>query len=568
MKTLAQVLAEERKRQDEREEAAVRRMTGLYENLNAEISSRLRVLDSTIADAIANGGIVKPSWLHQQARYRVLQQDVTALVDLYATEGDRAIRDARMAEIRAGRWDAAERVDALTPDVNMLNTGVNHQAVENMAAQLSRESPVHTVLADMAGQYTEAIEQSLISGVANGRGVDAILRDVMQATGGVMSPQRVRTIIRTESMRAYNTALVDQYEAIPEVVEFEWTAARGARTCLACLAEDGKRYRRAEFIPGRHVNCRCTISPVPENEYQSVKDYFARRGTADEWMRSRSPADIRRHFPSDEAFDAFMRGDVNLGDFSGVKFSDTWEAKTVSQLSGKQALGRRQWLNESNAKNKAAEDARQQRSDAAVKNRQALRDDGYFRPSSKDEYIKWFDDMGVEIVGDAPSVTVMKTWTDGFADMIQRGYDLPPRLEFRDFGEDGVVSTGFGGSIIGHASDTTISVNLGSPYWKSPAKMQRTQYAHMDKSSMSPYHNVYHESAHILHRTSPSYSNTESPRLMDLRPTIKRELSTYGATNDAEFVAEMWAAHMGDGRKPVSRELYDFYVELGGPPLP
>lgn len=337
MKTIAQVLAEERKRQDEREEMAVRRMTGLYQNLDAEIASRLRVLDATIADAIANGEIVKPSWLHRQARYRVLQEDVTALVDLYATEGDRAIRDARMAEIRAGRWDAAERVDARTPDVNMLNTGVNHQAVENMAAQLSKESPVHTVLADMAGQYTEAIEQSIISGVANGRGVDAILRDVMRATGGVMNPQRVRTIIRTEAMRAYNTALVDQYEQIPEVAAFEWTAARGPRTCLACAGMDGERFATKEEIPGRHANCRCSISPVPINEYQSVKDYFARRGTAEDWMRSRSPADIRRHFPSTEAFDAFMRGDLTLKDFVGETHSKVW-GSSITQLSGKQAL--------------------------------------------------------------------------------------------------------------------------------------------------------------------------------------------------------------------------------------
>ena len=337
MKTLAEVLAEERKRQDEREEAAVRRMTGLYENLNAEISSRLRVLDSTIADAIANGGIVKPSWLHQQARYRVLQQDVTALVDLYATEGDRAIRDARMAEIRAGRWDAAERVDARTPDVTMMNAGVNHQAVENMAAQLSRESPVHTVLADMAGQYTEAIEQSLISGIANGRGVDAILRDVMQATGGVMSPQRVRTIIRTESMRAYNTALVDQYEQIPEVAAFEWTTHRSSRTCLACISLDGTRYSSAEDIPGRHTNCRCSISPIAENEYPSVKAYFARRGTGEEWLRSRPPAEIRRHFPSTEAYDAFMAGDLTLKDFVGETHSKVW-GSSIRQKSGREAL--------------------------------------------------------------------------------------------------------------------------------------------------------------------------------------------------------------------------------------
>lgn len=553
MKTLAQVLAEERKRQDEREEAAVRRMTGLYQNLDAEIATRLRVLDATIAEAIANGDEVKPSWLHQQARYRVLQEDVNALVDLYATEGDRAIRDARMAEIRAGRWDAAERTAARTPDVNMGSVGVNHQAVENMAAQLSRESPVHTVLADMAGQYTEAIEQSLISGVANGRGVDAILRDVMQATAGVMSPQRVRTIIRTESMRAYNTALVEQYDEIPEVAAFEWSTARSSRTCVACLGMDGERFTRKEDIPGRHTNCRCTISPVPENEYQSVKDYFARRGTAEEWMRKRSPADIRRHFPSEDAYQAFMRGDLTLKDFVGESHSRVW-GSSIRQKSGREAL---EGLNRA----------------PKVASSPTVPANGF---ASQDDAVAWFGKHNIQVVtGKDTGTWEMSEVARGFEREIQAGAPVPPRVEFYK----------------GRANDPSAAgyqFNRKAP-GEGYIMVNTTQFNRISLDEMAianaaedtrwivgtdPLSLITHEIGHYRHFSrADAYTHgaliLDDGRRIPMKYGSKKkqkelagEMSQYAAESPLEFVAETYTA-LRNG-EDVPAHLLELFDEFGG----
>ena len=55
MTTLAEVLREQRNRQDAREEGAVQRVTSIYDGLQADLEQRLFTVNTLIADAQRTG---------------------------------------------------------------------------------------------------------------------------------------------------------------------------------------------------------------------------------------------------------------------------------------------------------------------------------------------------------------------------------------------------------------------------------------------------------------------------------------------------------------------------------
>ena len=71
---------------------------------------------------------------------------------------------------------------------------------------------------------------------------------------------RARRIIRTETMEAVNTGVMDGYRA-DEVEKVEWLAAEGC--CDACQALDGRVFGIDSGVSAPlHPNCRCTLIPV------------------------------------------------------------------------------------------------------------------------------------------------------------------------------------------------------------------------------------------------------------------------------------------------------------------
>lgn len=336
MPTLAEIIRAQRRRLDEREHDAVRRVASVYDALEDSIEQRLHHVTWLIEDARRAGGPVPVSWLHQQNRYTLLLHEIDAIESVYLSQADRAMLNARIAEIRAGAMDAMDRARIMGPVMG--DVTVNYQAVESMMHQLSNDSPVTQILRGFGDERAKAIEQSLLRGIASGDSADAIVRDIMRNVSGVAAPWRVRTIVRTEGMRAYRESQIEQYEQVPENGGFVWVAAWGPRTCLACLALDQEVFATREDIPQGHVNCRCNIVPEPANMYPSVRKYLQQRGNGEDWLRRQSPAAARQHFPSEPAYQAWARGDVSLKDFVGVTHSDVW-GTSVTQLSGKQVLG-------------------------------------------------------------------------------------------------------------------------------------------------------------------------------------------------------------------------------------
>ncbi|MHB1001955.1 MAG: minor capsid protein [Armatimonadota bacterium] len=157
----------------------------------------------------------------------------------------------------------------LTPDgIDKLTTSVftlvDTDALDFMANyNLVLASDVHRELSD-------GIKKTILSGIATGKGVEAIVSDMgkviedkesfKHAGSKVFSKAqyRMETIARTEVLRAHNQGRIKFHQQVG-VQKLEWLAMDDERMCPVCGGYDGKVFDTDKF-PNQpaHVLCRCS----------------------------------------------------------------------------------------------------------------------------------------------------------------------------------------------------------------------------------------------------------------------------------------------------------------------
>jgi len=125
------------------------------------------------------------------------------------------------------------------------------------------------------------------------------------------------------------------------------------------------------------------------------------------------------------------------------------------------------------------------------------------------------------------------------------------RKAVRKLGQDPSGEVGVLGEVMGATASFSrktgkIGINDKSGYWRDPRGTQRMNRYVGSTSSTNPLHPVLHEVGHARDRSSRSTWDNPAP-------SVARRVSSYAATNKAEFVAEVYA-----GRR--SGQKYDFQV--------
>ena len=133
------------------------------------------------------------------------------------------------------------------------------------------------LLGNVSSQLAEEIKNRITIGLIQGDSIAKISRNI----GGIISdPEafrragktvfktaqlRTETIVRTETLRAYNQGRHKFYEQVG-VKYVIWLAVGDKRMCPICQELDGNRYllSRMPSIPS-HPNCRCTYFVDPES---------------------------------------------------------------------------------------------------------------------------------------------------------------------------------------------------------------------------------------------------------------------------------------------------------------
>lgn len=119
-------------------------------------------------------------------------------------------------------------------------------------------------------RFAETSAEIVAQGLAEGRPVDEMVGDMRKRLGVVKS--RGEVIIRTESLRAYNSAS-NTYYAQQGVEYVAWYATTDDRTCPVCAPRAGEIYKRSEVRVPIHPRCRCYLAPFDSELAASDTEY-------------------------------------------------------------------------------------------------------------------------------------------------------------------------------------------------------------------------------------------------------------------------------------------------------
>ena len=132
-------------------------------------------------------------------------------------------------------------------------------------------SQYNLVLAgDVHRELSDGIRRTVMSGIATGKGVEDIVRDLGHV---VKDPEsfrhagtkvfrkaqyRMEVIARTEVLRAHNQGRMKFHREVG-IQKLEWMTMEDERVCPVCGPLDGKRFDTGRFPQQpAHPNCRCT----------------------------------------------------------------------------------------------------------------------------------------------------------------------------------------------------------------------------------------------------------------------------------------------------------------------
>lgn len=241
--------------------ATARQLARGYGTAWQRIRRHLDQLLDEIEAARARGETVDAGWLAARAHLtapfdRATLAELRVFVDL----ADREISAATLAAYQAGAIDAAQLVAASLPAGLAWTPPLPVAQTAEIAAALRPGAPLRSLLDQLPSAAALRARDTLIQGVALGKGTRTIGRDLQNAFAGNLA--RALVISRTEVIGAYRRAALTGYRQADAVVNaWVWVASLSNRTCAACVAMHGSVHPLDEDFAS-HPACRCSPAPV------------------------------------------------------------------------------------------------------------------------------------------------------------------------------------------------------------------------------------------------------------------------------------------------------------------
>lgn len=165
---------------------------------------------------------------------------------------DRALRTLITEGQRLGLLSAATATEQAMPTRARLDITIP------LEAALSALQQAKTYLHRHGERFAELGSQLLAQGLIEGRPTSAMVRDLRGRLDVVKS--RAETIVRTESLRAYN-GVANKYYAAQGIDQVFFYATSDDRTCPLCTSRAGNIYQRGAITVPLHPRCRCYLAP-------------------------------------------------------------------------------------------------------------------------------------------------------------------------------------------------------------------------------------------------------------------------------------------------------------------
>jgi hypothetical protein len=295
----------------------VARLARLWHAIETDLSADMIALAAQLDEARTAGSVITEQLLWRYERFRVLREDLRREV-LRMANGP--IRNDIMTEqaywARYGIGHAQGLIAAVGGGVVFQRLPVS--AMESLAGFLGDGTPLERLLREAWPDAFDGVVKGLLDGMARGYNPMQTGRLVAEKMGVGLT--RMTLISRTEAMRAFRTASVEQYRESGVVRGYKRMANK-ATACLGCLMLDGE-YLELESDLDDHPNGGCDAVPWVEGADEPVWD------TGRDWLQQQGE-DKQRSIMGDERFELWREGSVNLQDMVEWKEDATWGGSPV-----------------------------------------------------------------------------------------------------------------------------------------------------------------------------------------------------------------------------------------------
>ncbi len=247
-----------------------------WQELERSLEYAIQRLVTEISVQQANKLPVNSSALYKLESYKDLLKQVTQEAKRYEAFASGVISEEQNAYIDLGGRVAVDVMQE-SPSWSGQLRRINPRAVEKMVGISADGAPLFDLLKQrsLSTAMVDGMTKQLVEAVALGYNPEKTAKVIASGLQGGLT--KALTIARTEQIRVYRQASLDQYAA-GGVTMYQRHAAKGERTCLICLALDGQIYALKDGFAS-HPNCRCQMVPVINGlEYsprQSAHEWFA-----------------------------------------------------------------------------------------------------------------------------------------------------------------------------------------------------------------------------------------------------------------------------------------------------
>jgi SPP1 gp7 family putative phage head morphogenesis protein len=342
---IQQVVANYRQQLNQHDAQAQRTLSDAYKRTLASIQPALDRLYQQIDDKQQAGQAVPLSWLYEEHRLENIKQLVRSQINHYSGYTQFQVEQLQRIGVSLGSQSAQAQLQASVPK------GVNWQfgmpdtnAINDLVSASQPGSPLHDLFSTFGSQAADDVAGRLITGITLGQGPRMVARSVADALD--IPRARALTIARTEMLRAYRSAALENYKANDDVVGgWIWSASLSPRTCAACIAMNGTKHTLDETLDS-HPNCRCAM--VPETKSWSdilgplgistanIPDTTVDIQSGSDWLDNQDEATQQAILGN--KYSGWSNGDFTLDDLVGTSQSDDWGSsiyvKSLKQLTG------------------------------------------------------------------------------------------------------------------------------------------------------------------------------------------------------------------------------------------
>ena len=311
MSALDDLLKKHRQRVLAGDRQAFDELLAAYESVRDDLRRQLRQIARRMKAARDRGEVLSPSWLYKERRLNELVDQVNdEILRFGRVLADVTTRHQRSA-ITIARDQTREIFQLTTEPIPNVGSMLPTRAVETVVGLMGDGSPIYAYWAEnVAPSVAEALKKELLRAVSTGADFRSVTRNLMKT--GDITRHRALAIARTEVQRVRREATRAIYQDNDDIISgWEWVAAKSRRTCAACLAMDGRRFKLKDEFP-QHPNCRCTMIPV------LIDVEMPPRTNGTEWFE-RQPDDVKEEILGRDGFRMYADGQLKLADMVGWK---------------------------------------------------------------------------------------------------------------------------------------------------------------------------------------------------------------------------------------------------------